>query len=196
MERLDDARLVAMARENNREAFTQLIQRYQNQVYSLAYRLCNNPDDAKDLAQEAFIKLYQVLDKYDSQRPFAPWLYRVVTNVCYSQLRRRPRETVPLEGVIELTPLLPSQASNQPEERYEQEETQRLVRQAIAELPENYRLPIVLRYLEDFSYRQIAEIMEVPVSTVETRLYRGRALLQKRLAQWLERREASELPGS
>jgi len=97
--------------------------------------------------------------------------------------------------IIDFTPLRPDK-SIQPEEYCEIQETQRLVREAIKQLPEKYRLPIVLRYLEEFTYQQIAEVMEVPVTTVETRLYRGKALLQKKLAIVLERGASHEVSGN
>ncbi|MDN5346996.1 MAG: polymerase sigma-70 factor, subfamily [Clostridia bacterium] len=191
MEHLTDAELVALVVGGNKEAFAELVKRYQRQVYSLAYRLVNNQEDALDLSQDIFLKLYQNLGKYDPQRPFSPWLYRLACNVCYTSLRRRPQEALPLDKVIEFTPLVPLDGG--PEDYYESREVQELVRRAIAELPENYRVPIVLRYLENLTYQQIADIMELPLSTIETRLYRGKALLQKRLSLVLERGARREL---
>ncbi|NLC38898.1 MAG: sigma-70 family RNA polymerase sigma factor [Clostridia bacterium] len=192
MEKYSDEVLVQKCLEGDRGAFAEIVRRYQKQIYSLAYRLTNHMEDAQDLAQEIFIKLYQVLDKYDTQKPFFPWMYKVATNVCYTLLRKRPADEVPLEKVIEFGPIV-LQSQNQPEERYEAKEMQLLVQQAIAQLPEKYRIPLVLRYLEEFSYRQIAEIMDLPLTTIETRLYRGKALLQKRLDPILQRGEHHEV---
>jgi RNA polymerase sigma-70 factor (ECF subfamily) len=94
--------------------------------------------------------------------------------------------------VIEFTPLIPK-IESQPEDYYESREIQQLVQRAIAELPEKYRVPLVLRFLEDLTYQQIAEVMELPVSTIETRLYRGKALLQKRLSIVMEKGVRREL---
>ena len=106
----------------------------------------------------------------------------MATNVCYNALRRSKKDqAVALDDkVIEITPFVASSEAL-PEEYYERRETQELVRKAVAQLPEKYRLPLVLRYLEDMSYKEIAEHMELPVTTIETRLYRGKSLLQKRL---------------
>lgn len=185
MEHLTDAALVEKCLAGEREAFTEIVRRYQKQVYSLAYRLTNHPEDASDLAQEAFLKLYRVLEKYDRSRPFFPWMYKVVANACYSALRQKPGETVPLENITEFTPLI-SGENTHPEDHYEAKEVRMQVRKAIVELPLKYRLPLVLRYLEDLTYRQIADYMEVPLTTVETRLHRGKALLEKRLTFVLE----------
>lgn len=195
MKQYTDNDLVQQCLAGDRQAFSDLIERYQKQIYSLAYRLTNNVEDANDLAQEVFIKLYQVLHKYDGNRPFFPWMYRVASNVCYTQLRRKPAQEVSLDKIIEFGPLVP-ESPDQPEAQYEQKEIQRLVQQALAELPENYRVPMVLRYLEEFSYQQIADAMDLPLTTIETRLYRGRALLQKRLVLILERGVTNEMSGS
>ncbi len=195
MDALADEVLVQLCLSGDRAAFAEIVRRYQKQIFSLTYRLTNHVEDAQDLAQEVFLKLYQVLDKYDGNRPFFPWMYKVASNVCYTALRKKPQQDVPLEKVIEFAPLVPKKES-QPEDYAEVKETQRLVQQAIAELPENYRVPLVLRYLEDLSYQQIAEVMDLPVTTIETRLFRGKSLLQKRLSLVLERGGKHEMSGS
>ncbi len=196
MGNISDEVLVAQVLKGEKTAFGDLIRRYEKQVYSFAYNLTNNKDDAQDFAQEAFIKIYKNLHKYDKSKPFFPWMYKVATNVCYSKLKQiKPKVSeVSLEKVIEFSPLIPDRATS-PEEYSQTREIQRLVNQAIAELPEKYRVPLVLKYLEDMSYKEISENMEIPVSTIETRLYRGRALLQKRLAVVLERGERNEVSG-
>ncbi|MBS3975372.1 MAG: sigma-70 family RNA polymerase sigma factor [Syntrophomonadaceae bacterium] len=192
MDRLPDEMLVKSCLQGDMGSFGELVRRYQKQVYSLAYRLTNDAEEAMDLSQEVFLKIYQVLERYDDSRPFFPWMYKVASNVCYSLLRKRPQESVPLEKVIEFTPLIPK-IESQPEDYYESREIQQLVQRAIAELPEKYRVPLVLRFLEDLTYQQIAEVMELPVSTIETRLYRGKALLQKRLSIVMEKGVRREL---
>lgn len=180
---LTDQELVQKTLGGDKEAFSFLVQRYQRQIYSLTYRLTNDPEDAQDLAQEVFIHIYKVLGKYDQDRKFFSWMYKVASNVCYNSLRKAKSEqavSLDLDKVVEFAPLVNNNGT-QPDEYYERRETQVLVQQAVSELPEKYRLPLVLRYLEDLSYREIAEYMDLPVTTIETRLYRGKALLQKRL---------------
>ncbi len=186
MDRLQDEKLVVLCLQGKREAFEVLVKRYERQIFSLAYRLTNNYDDAVDLAQEVFLHLYRVLDKFDGNRKFFPWMYRIATNVCYNALKKRPKESYPLDNVIDFTSSVPDR-STQPEYYYESKEVQESVHKAIGELPENFRIPIVLRYLEDMSYQQISEAMNLPVSTIETRLYRGRIMLQKYLGNLRER---------
>ena len=106
-------------------------------------------------------------------------MYKVATNVCYNNLRKiKNKREVSLDKIIEFSPLV-GLKENQPEENFVRRETQALVRRAVTELPELYRVPMILRYMEDLTYRQIAEVMDLPLTTIETRLYRGRALLQK-----------------
>lgn len=196
MDRLEDEALVVLCLQGKREAFEELVKRYQRQIFNLAYRLTNNYDDAGDLTQEVFIHLLKVLDKFDGSRKFFPWMYRTATNVCYNALKKRPKESFPLDNVVDFSPAIPDRET-QPEEHFEKIEIQDTVHKALAELPENFRVPMVLRYLEDMSYQQIADAMDLPVSTIETRLYRGRLLLQKRLGKAEKRgRGIDELSGS
>lgn len=176
-----DQELVQRTLDGDMDSFSVLVERYQKQIFSLTYRLTNDPEEAQDLAQEVFIHIYKVLGKYDQERKFFSWMYKVATNVCYNALRRGKKEqTVALDKVIEIVPLI-SNSETHPEEYFQRRETQDIVRKAVAELPDKYRLPLVLRYLEDLTYKEIAEYMDLPLTTIETRLYRGKAMLQKKL---------------
>lgn len=194
MERLTDEILVNLTIQGDKNAFCELIKRYEKQIYSLAYRLTNNVEDAQDLAQEAFSKIYIVLEKYDPGRPFFPWMYKVANNVIYSYLRsqKNRQQEISLEKVIDFSPLIPNRETH-PENYSIAKETQRLVQQAIAELPEKYRVPLVLKYLEELSYKAISDILDLPVTTIETRLYRGKILLEKRLNKVMEGGEYYEV---
>lgn len=195
MDHLHDEGLVVLCLQGKKEAFEELVKRYEKQIFSLAYRLTNNYHDAVDMTQEVFLHLFRVLDKFDQKRKFFPWMYRIATNVCYNTLKKKPQESYPLDNVIEFIPLV-SERNSQPEDYFETKEMQEIVHRAIAQLPENYRVPMVLKYLEDMSYQQISEAMDLPVSTIETRLYRGRILLQKRLNGLLARGQKNELSRS
>ncbi|MBC7344534.1 MAG: sigma-70 family RNA polymerase sigma factor [Clostridia bacterium] len=186
MDKWSDEALARAVQDGNKAAFGELVTRYQKQIFSLAYRLTNNPEEALDLSQEVFLRLYEVIGKWDRSRPFFPWMYKVAVNVVNTALRQKHPDPVPLGDIIEFTPLLPPPGT-QPEEYCEAKEMERLVQEAVSRLPDKYRLPLVLRYVGDLSYQRIAEVLEVPVSTVETRLYRGKVLLYKRLSLVLER---------
>ena len=113
-------------------------------------------------------------------------MYRVAHNVCVNTLTKRPKETVPIEDFASFD-FGEEGRTDSPEETFLQSETGSIIREAISELPENYRLPVMYRFLEDLSYQEIADKLEVPVSTIETRLVRGRQMLQKKLKILLER---------
>ena len=187
MKHLLDEDLVKQTLAGDQQAFEILVKRYEKQIFSLAYRLCSDYDEATDLAQEAFLQIYKVLDRYDNQKKFFSWMYRVAHNTCINALNRRPKNTMAVEDVSiymgETT-----DTSSQPETYYTNKELRQQIDQAILNLPDNYRDIIYLRYIQELSYQQIADTMQLPLSTIETRLYRGRQLLQKSLNSFLERR--------
>lgn len=186
MKHLLDEELVKKCLSGEDAAFEVLVKRYEKQIFSLAYRLCGDYDEAGDLAQEAFIHIYRVLNKFSEDRKFFPWMYRVAHNVCINTLAKRPKETVPVDDFANLD-LGGAEPENSPEQSFLRQETGEMIRTAISDLPENYRLPVMYRFLEDLSYQEIADKLEVPISTVETRLFRGRQMLQKKLKILLER---------
>ncbi len=188
METLTDEQLVAICLEGKTEAFAVLVKRYEKQVYSLAYRLCHDYDEASDLAQDAFIHIYQVLAKFSNDRKFFPWMYRIAHNVCINSLNKKKQQLLSFDESIEVKEDSNTRA-HQPEVKAVADETYGSIMAAMDSLPENYRLPVILRYTENLSYQEIADILQVPVSTVETRLFRGRKLLQKKLASLMERRD-------
>ncbi len=180
MERLTDEELVACCRKGQKQAFEILVKRYEKQIFSLAFRLGGDYDEARDLAQESFLRIYQELPRYDEKRKFFPWMYRVAHNTCLNTLNRRPKNRVFFEDVGE-PPAALQDSADSPEVSYERQETAELVRQALQQMPDQFRIPLMLKYMEGLSYQEISQRMDLPVSTIETRLHRGRKLLQKRL---------------
>ncbi|QRN85014.1 sigma-70 family RNA polymerase sigma factor [Clostridia bacterium] len=178
MESLSDEKLVQMVLDGDREVFSVLISRYERQIYGLAYRLTNNKHEAQDLGQEAFIKIYQSLGKYDPGRPFFSWMYKVAANQCYSILRKKREAETPLESVIEFVSD-DHEEENSPEQFILKKENQDTVRRALVSLPEKYRMALILRFMEDMSYQEIADTMEISLSAVESRIHRGKKLLLK-----------------
>ncbi|MBQ6808060.1 MAG: sigma-70 family RNA polymerase sigma factor [Firmicutes bacterium] len=186
MRDLSDEQLVMLVREGCNEAFSILVERYQKQIFALAYRLGGDYDEARDMAQESFLRVYQELSRYDTSRRFFPWLYRVAHNTCINMMHRRPKETSPLDSVIDLRVDEEDREAN-PGVSYEQQELSSSINQALQALPEKYRLPLVMKYLEGMSYQQISEQLDLPVSTIETRLFRGRKMLKNTLAKFLHK---------
>lgn len=179
-----DEELAHRAKQGDLEAFSVLVERYQRGIVNLAYRLVGDWETALDLAQDTFVRAYQALNTFDSTRRFSPWLYRIATNRCYDHLRQqgRRRESVPLEAVAE-EKIRSRNKLGDPAWQTEQRDLRRIVEEAIAGLPVRYRTVVVLRYLEDMSYQEIAEALDLPIGTVKSHLYRARELLRQTLSE-------------
>lgn len=179
---------------------------YSRQLYSAAMRMARNPADAEDLVQETFLKAYRAYDSFEEGTNLKAWLYRILTNTYINKYRkdsRRPTETD--LGDVEdlyLYRRLGSEdtveASRTTEDRVLDGLVESDIKSAVEELPENFRLPVLLADLEGFSYKEIAEILDVPIGTVMSRLHRGRKAMQKRLWEYAKERgllpEGAERP--
>lgn len=182
-----DKLLVARCQAGDREAFAALVRRYQRQVYALAYRLVGDCSEAEDIAQEAFLRCYRSLTRFRTEQPLGPWLYRIATNVALDRLRRRGREV--LIGADEPATARPDWASNPdmqapgPDEQALRREKQRRLAAAIADLPPEYRVPVVLFHLHGLSVAEVALVIGVPPTVVKNRLYRARKMLRQALRE-------------
>ena len=182
MIRPSDDELVEEARRGSQQAFGQLVERHQGFVYSLCYTLVGHQMEAEDLAQESFVKLYRSLGGFRRGAALRPWLRKITTNVCVDALRKRRGATLPIEDVLGSADEPSARSSDElPEEAALARESRRDVRGLLLSLPVDYRAVLALRYLEDLSYQEIAEALAVPVSTVETRLFRARRALARAL---------------
>ena len=163
---------------SDRDAYAELVRRYADRIFNLAYRMTGDRAEAEDLAQESFIRAYRGLPGFLPDRDFGAWLYRIAVNVCLTH-RRRTSDVAnePLDEAT--TPIVDTSLSV--EELAEQHEAQAAVHRAILSLPPRYRAVIVLYHLEGCSYDEIAAILDLPVNTVRTHLHRGRAMLRERL---------------
>jgi RNA polymerase sigma-70 factor, ECF subfamily len=177
---MDDRDLVGRARRGDREAFTQLIVQYQVPLYNMALRMVGGPDDAADIAQEAFLRAWEKLRTL-RDAPFKSWLFQIAANLCYDHYRRGRRYgTMPEDDqsgkVIGLGLPVPD-----PQERAEANERNRLVRESIAQLEHDMRIAIILRDINGMRYDEIAAVLRVPLGTVKSRIARARAHVQERL---------------
>jgi len=165
----DTEALARAARGGDLEAFEGLVRRYQRRVYSLAYQHLRDPDEAQDLAQEVFVRLYRNLDRYDPGRPFQPWFWRLAANVAATYRRNRPAASVELPDVAAAAETAREVAL--PLER------------ALADLSDDLRLPVLLHYYLDQPLEEIALAMGLSLSAVKSRLHRARALLRRLLVE-------------
>jgi len=175
---LDDEGLVRRAQQGDQAAFAGLVARYQRYVYNLAYRLLRDAQQAEDLAQEAFLRAWRGLGNFRGQARFTTWLYRIVTNLCYTHLKELRRELVVADDDLE-TLTMPS--AQEPPAAVEAAEQRAFLHRQIAALPTKYRLVITLFYLQELSYQEIAQVLDLPLGTVKTHLFRARERLQQQL---------------
>jgi len=184
------ADIIRRAQAGDPDALTQLVLTQQQYVYSIAMSVLKDPDDAADLTQEAFIRLFRALPQYNSESRFTTWLYRLVVNLGRDELRRRGRQ-VPVIAPVEDEELDPMSSVadddrwSSPEQALDSRELSAEVRQALSQLEEHYRLVLTLYYFDDLKYTDIAEILDIPLNTVKSHIRRGK----ERLATLLEAQE-------
>jgi RNA polymerase sigma-70 factor, ECF subfamily len=180
-----EARLVKLARNGDRGAFAELVDMYKDKMYHLGYRMLGQAHEAEDLVQDTFLRVYTNLERYDENQKFSTWIYRIATNLSIDRLRKRKASysldaEMPDGEGADWYSLLPSD-SETPEDEAVLSETQELIRKAIDTLPEKYKSVVVLRYLHDLSLQEISDVLHMPVTTVKTRVHRGREFLRKKL---------------
>jgi RNA polymerase sigma-70 factor (ECF subfamily) len=178
----DDRDLVGRARRGDQEAFTQLIVQYQVPLYNMALRMVGRPEDAADIAQEAFLRAWEKIRTL-REAPFKSWLFQIAANLCYDHFRRGRRVGVMPEEDQTSNVVGLGIATPDPQERAETNERSRLVRESIAALDHDMRIAIVLRDVNGMAYEEIAGILRVPLGTVKSRIARARAQVQERLQQ-------------
>lgn len=180
-----DTRLVKLARKGDHRAFAEIVSLYKDKLYHLACRMTGNRQEAEDVVQDTFLRVFKNLDSFDENQKFSTWIYRIATNQCIDRLRKKRKvysldaETSDHEG-IDGYAMLPCD-DRTPESELLLSETQRLIQQAMETLPPKYKSVMILRYMQDLSLQEISEVLDMPVTTVKTRVHRGREFLRKRL---------------
>ena len=181
----EDAELVRKSLAGDQRACRDLVRRYQRPVFSVLMRVVRRAEDAEDLAQETFVRMFRALDRYDPERPFTAWLFTIATRLAIDHLRRRRVKTVSLTvtepGSTEERELDVEDPGPGPDEITSDAEEDRIAKDLIGSLPEHYRIVLVLRHQQDLSYEEIAEALNLPLGTVKARIHRARALLKERI---------------
>lgn len=195
MERSDQD-LIKKANSGNLDAFEKLVAKYEKKVYSVAYRFCGSHTDARDLAQEAFLKIYKGLPGFRGDASFSTWVYHITANVCRDELRRRQRDKT---VILEEWPLEKANVSgkeladslNNPESSLLQQELRDDIQQLLNALSGEQRFILVMREIEGFSYEEMAVQLGCNLGTVKSRLSRARQAFKEK---YLARREQWEVP--
>lgn len=181
-----DAELVRRAQRGAPAAFAELVSRYQDRVFNTCYRMCHNDADALDLTQSTFLRALEALGQYEGRSSFYTWLFRIAVNLTMSHRRSRQRRpTVSLDAARgDGHADVPFGAQeDQVAATSEQRELKERIEQAMEQLEDDYRAAVVLKDIEDLDYASIAEILDVPVGTVKSRIHRGRMMLRELLQE-------------
>lgn len=187
---LSDHALIEATKDGSEDAFAQIVARYRNPITNYLYRFLNDYEEAVDLAQETFVRVYYALDRYHTEYAFSTYIYRIATNLAISELRKRKRRRLfSLTGLFQTedeneTEFQPTDEKALPDEDLIEDEKSRVIAKAITTLPDKYRAPIVLREIEGKSYEEIAQILELGLGTTKSRISRARGLLKEKLKHY------------
>ena len=163
------------------DLFRELVERYQPRAFGVALRLVANPADAADLVQQAFVDAYRALARFDTARSFNAWLMRIVVNKCKDFLKSHKRRESHLTGEIHRTGALFTGRMDPTDRVVENRDRLRLLEEALNKLDEKYRLPLLLKEIEGLSYKEMVEVLDLPVTTLKIRVVRAREQLKEHM---------------
>lgn len=187
---LSDHALIEATKNGDESAFAVIIGRYRNPLTNYLYRFLNDYEEAVDLAQETFVRVYFAIDRYHTDYAFSTYIYRIATNLAISEIRKRKRRTIlSLTGLFQseaddTTEFQPKDERALPDKQFIDNERDQVVARAIAALPPKYRVPVILRDIEGRTYEEIAAILELGLGTTKSRISRARALLKEKLRNY------------
>ena len=189
-ERSIDQALVERVQKGDKQAFDVLVLKYQNKIIQLVYRYVHDSDEARDVAQEAFIKAYKAIGRFRGESAFYTWIYRIAINTAKNYLvasgRRPPRTDIDAQDAEQYEGATGLKEYATPERMLMKDEIQQAIASAIDELPDDLRTAITLRELEGLSYEEIAQTMECPIGTVRSRIFRARDAIDSKLRPLLD----------
>jgi RNA polymerase sigma-70 factor (ECF subfamily) len=191
-EKKSDHQLIEAVKAGDETAFAEIVNRYRNPLTNYLFRMLNNYEEAVDLAQETFVRVYFALERYHTEYAFSTYIFRIATNLAISEIRKNKRRKLfSLTGFFqsdddELQDFNPPDERNLPDEDLVESELSRTIEKAIATLPDKYRAPIVLREIQELSYEEIANILGLGLGTTKSRISRARGLLREKLKHYFE----------
>jgi len=175
-----DVGLMQRVAKEDRAAFEELVLKYQKKVINTIYRYTGNPGVAEELAQDVFVRVFRAAKKYRPEARFSTWLFTIVRNVCANYRTREGKHDRQMDS--EASPLLAGPAQQNPESDYQRKEVQQKIQQAIAELPESLRMPLVLNHFSQMQYDEIARVLDLSLAAVKVRIHRARMALVEKLS--------------
>ena len=171
---LTDFQLIKECLKGDQDSFSELVSRYKKLVYKVVYKYAGDSSEADDLSQEVFIRIYKSLGSYNPEYKFSTWCVKIATNLCLDQKRKNKMAFIPIEAIENV-----SRQEDTPEMRYVKKEGITGLWRAVASLPEKYRQPMLLYHKKGASYKEIAQILDEPMSIVKNRIYRARIMLKE-----------------
>jgi RNA polymerase sigma-70 factor (ECF subfamily) len=201
----DDLTLVKRVQAGDQRAFRTLVERYQRKVYAIAYGMLKDREDAMDVAQEAFVKVYKYLDHFKGDSSFYTWLYRIAVNICIDVIRKKGGtrgedvefdEQIAHDTAQAQIGALGSRLGTNPQKSALRRELAEKIQEALEQIPEKHRAILLLREVEGMSYEDLSRVLEIPKGTVMSRLFHARAKVQKILSEYLELDESKTGVGS
>jgi RNA polymerase sigma-70 factor (ECF subfamily) len=189
---LSDHQLIEATKQGDEAAFAEIVNRYRNPLTNYLFRMLNDYEEAIDLAQETFVRVYFAIERYHTDYAFSTYIYRIATNLAISEIRKkRRRKLLSLTSFFqsddnEAQEFHPPDDKSLPDENLVETERRRTIEKAIATLPDKYRAPIVLREIQELSYEEIAQILGLGLGTTKSRISRARALLREKLKQYFD----------
>ncbi|HOP56264.1 MAG TPA: sigma-70 family RNA polymerase sigma factor [bacterium] len=189
----NDTELIRRIQTGDEKAFEEIIRRYSNRIINLATQIMGSQDEGWDIAQEVFISVWKNIKSFDISKNFYPWVRKITINACYEELRRRKGHIESsLDDVEEGEPSIdvPDDAYS-PEDIFDKIELKEAVEEALNSLPKHYRVTLWLRIIENLSYEEIAETLEINIGTVKSRINMARKMMQDRLKYYLEEKDES-----
>ncbi|UNC92914.1 RNA polymerase sigma factor [Candidatus Contubernalis alkaliaceticus] len=182
-----EVNLIRRCKNYERAAFDTLLKKYEGYLYSICYGFTQQREESLDIMQEVYIKLFRSISKFDEKRPFLPWLKRITVNTCINYHRdKKTINQVSINGNTrgELALVNSLASSDNTEENVIFWDTRETIARCLQGLPDNYRMAITLRYLENMSYDEIASTLKQPIGTVKNSIHRARCLLKKNLEEY------------
>lgn len=187
---LSDHELIEATKNGDEDAFSEIVSRYRNPLTNYLYRFLYDYEEAVDLAQETFVRVYFALDRYHTDYAFSTYIYRIASNLAISEIRKRKRrKTMSLTGLFqsdddETKEYQPQDQKPLPSDDVMDNEQRLVIEKAITALPDKYRMPVILRDIEGKSYEEVAQILELGLGTTKSRISRARRLLRDKLEHY------------
>lgn len=173
---LSDQEIINKCLSGDVDSFSLLVTRYKKLVHKIVFSMVKDTQDVNDISQEVFIRVYQNLNKYNSQFKFSTWISKITTNYCLDTFKKKKFNQVPIDEVVDL-----SAGNETPESEYIKKEKTNSIRKIINDLPDMYRLPIMLFHNNGLSYEEITKVLNQPMSIVKNRIYRARQMLKDKI---------------